>query len=939
MNTEIYTIIEGLNSAQKQAVEQFEGPSLIVAGAGSGKTKVLTCRIANVLSHGFDPGSILALTFTNKASKEMKERIAQIVGHKRARALWMGTFHSIFIRFLREDAELLGYPKTFTVYDTSDSRSAIKLCIKELNLDDKMYKPNEVQSRISLAKNSLITAAAYMRDNSLIQRDVDAKKPKICDIYALYEKKCKLAGAMDFDDILVNTNILLRDFPDVLQKYRERFKFILVDEYQDTNFSQYIIVKKLSAIHRNVCVVGDDAQSIYAFRGAKIENILNFRKDYPEAKEFKLEQNYRSTQTIVNAANSLIAKNSMQLKKDCFSAGEEGEKIEIVKAYTELEEAFLVAGSIASRSYSEKAIYSDFAVLYRTNAQSRAVEEALRKRGIPYKIYGGHSFYERAEVKDVMAYLRLVVNPKDNEAFKRIVNVPARGIGDTTVGNLQAAASSADVSIWEAIHTGDLASFGIKSAAANRLADFCRIIGEMSAKATSVNAYDLATEVLIRTGYMEYLKSDNSVEGQSRLENVEELFNSIKNYLEEIEAEALEDAAYASDEDSGAGATSSSKSESISNSSVISSSTSNSGSESSKVDSVLKKTVLMSDFLENISLMSAVDESSKDEDNNKVSLMTVHSSKGLEFKYVYIIGMEEKLFPSTNSSSTDTEIEEERRLFYVAITRAKRALTLSFCQTRQRWGSSESNPPSRFLREIDRKYLDKPLEKEDFMGGGLSSSFGSSNRFGSSSDRYDSGSGGRYDSGNGGRYDSGSGGRYDSGNGGRYDSGTGGRYDSGSGGRYDSGSGGRYDSGSSGDRFGNSGFQRKPQTPASGRPLPSSTQSSPGVSRSSSHGSSSTSSHGSLSTSSPRTSTPSSSGSSMPSSHGNSPQIRRPIENFEADPVSALKVGQTVEHDRFGIGTLVAMDGDLANLKAIVDFQDGGRKTLLLKFAKLRVVK
>ena len=909
MNTEIYTIIEGLNSAQKQAVEQFEGPSLIVAGAGSGKTKVLTCRIANVLSHGFDPGSILALTFTNKASKEMKERIAQIVGHKRARALWMGTFHSIFIRFLREDAELLGYPKTFTVYDTSDSRSAIKLCIKELNLDDKMYKPNEVQSRISLAKNSLITAAAYMRDNSLIQRDVDAKKPKICDIYALYEKKCKLAGAMDFDDILVNTNILLRDFPDVLQKYRERFKFILVDEYQDTNFSQYIIVKKLSAIHRNVCVVGDDAQSIYAFRGAKIENILNFRKDYPEAKEFKLEQNYRSTQTIVNAANSLIAKNSMQLKKDCFSAGEEGEKIEIVKAYTELEEAFLVAGSIASRSYSEKAIYSDFAVLYRTNAQSRAVEEALRKRGIPYKIYGGHSFYERAEVKDVMAYLRLVVNPKDNEAFKRIVNVPARGIGDTTVGNLQAAASSADVSIWEAIHTGDLASFGIKSAAANRLADFCRIIGEMSAKATSVNAYDLATEVLIRTGYMEYLKSDNSVEGQSRLENVEELFNSIKNYLEEIEAEALEDAAYASDEDSGAGATSSSKSESISNSSsrsdfssksesisnssVISSSgsTLSSGSENSKVDSVLKKTVLMSDFLENISLMSAVDESSKDEDNNKVSLMTVHSSKGLEFKYVYIIGMEEKLFPSTNSSSTDTEIEEERRLFYVAITRAKRALTLSFCQTRQRWGSSESNPPSRFLREIDRKYLNKPLEKEDFMGGGLSSSFGSSNRFGSSSDRYDSGSGSRYDS------------------------------------------------GSSGDRFGNSGFQRKPQTPASGRPFPSSTQSSPGVSRSSSHGSSLTSSHGSSSTSSPRTSTPSSSGSSMPSSHGNSPQIRRPIENFEADPVSALKVGQTVEHDRFGIGTLVAMDGDLANLKAIVDFQDGGRKTLLLKFAKLRVVK
>ena len=446
MKRDFSTIVEGLNCAQKQAVEQFEGPSLIIAGAGSGKTRVLTSRIANILNHGHKASSVLALTFTNKASKEMKERIAGMVGEGLARYLWMGTFHSVFIRFLREDAELLGFPKSFTIYDTSDSRSAIRVCVKELGLDEKMYKPNEVLSRISMAKNNLITAKAYLANGELMQRDAIARKPKIGEVYALYERKCRQAGAMDFDDILLYTNIMIRDFPQVLEKLQQRFSFILVDEYQDTNFSQYWIVKKLSANHRNLCVGGDDSQGIYAFKGATSENILNFRKDYPEAKEFKLEQNYRSTQTIVNAANSLIAKNSNRLNKECFSEAEAGEKIEVIRGYSDQEEAFTVVSSLMNRIYSDRAEYSDFAILYRTNAQSRVVEEALRKRSVPYRIYGGHSFYERQEVKDVLAYMRLLVNPKDDEAFRRVVNVPARGIGDTTMGYLAAAGGGASLS-------------------------------------------------------------------------------------------------------------------------------------------------------------------------------------------------------------------------------------------------------------------------------------------------------------------------------------------------------------------------------------------------------------------------------------------------------------------------------------------------------------
>lgn len=833
MKRDFYTIIEGLNSAQKQAVEQFEGPSLIIAGAGSGKTRVLTCRIANILNHGNKPGSILALTFTNKASKEMKERIAGLVGPDLARNLWMGTFHSVFIRFLRDDAELIGFPKSFTIYDTSDSRSAIRNCVRELQLDDKVYKPNEVLSRISMAKNNLITSAAYMSNAELMQRDSISRKPKIGEIYQLYEKKCRQAGAMDFDDILLYMNIMLRDFPQVLEKLQARFNFLLVDEYQDTNFSQYLIVKKLSARHRNVCVVGDDSQSIYAFRGARIENILNFLKDYPEAKEFKLEQNYRSTKTIVDAANSLIARNSNRLNKECFSEAEQGEKIEVVRGYTDQEEAFSVVSSIMSRLYSAKAQYSEFAVLYRTNAQSRVVEEALRKRSVPYRIFGGHSFYERAEVKDVMSYMRLLVNPKDDEAFRRVVNVPPRGIGDTTMLNLAAAAGAASVSMWEALHTGDLAAFGIKPAAAARLTDFANLISEIGSRVRTTNAYDISMEVVLRSGYMTHLKADTTIEGQARVENVEELFNSIK----ELEGEYLGGEIFEgelSDINTDTPPVFVKSQLSLNLQSAESVNSENPGEpDGQKSDNV--KMLLLETFLENITLMSAIDEKTDKEDNNKVSLMTVHSAKGLEFPYVYVIGMEDNLFPSITGTSSESEIEEERRLFYVALTRAMKHVTLSYAQSRFRWGNNVNYPPSRFLKEINRKFLNWPaLESE------LSSPFSESSLSGRSS-------------------------------------------------------------------FGSSGSESS----SSGR--------------SSYGGSGSGSSY---------------SGNSVPAER---PQFSQPsaaprTTPFIPDSVDKLRVGMNVEHERFGNGKIFSLEGDPLNMRAIVDFEQGGRKTLLLKFAKLRIL-
>jgi DNA helicase-2/ATP-dependent DNA helicase PcrA len=705
MGTKGNAILEGLNSEQAAAVGCVDGPVLIVAGAGSGKTRVLTSRIAYILAEKeCDPARILALTFTKKAASEMKERIAAMVGERRARRLYMGTFHSVFIRFLREYAESLGYPKTFTIYDTSDSVSAIKACIKELQLDEKVYKPKDVLSRISMAKNSLVTPGAYMRNAAAIQNDAAAKKPRIVDIYALYAQKCKLSGVMDFDDILLNMNILLRDNQEAFESIAGRFDYIMVDEYQDTNFAQYLILKKLSQKHGNICVVGDDSQSIYAFRGAKIENILNFKKDYPNHHIFRLEQNYRSTQVIVNAANSLIAKNSARIPKECYSRGENGEMIRMIQAYTEQEEALLVASSIVSRIQSEHAQYQDFAILYRTNSQSRALEEALRKRNLPYVIYSGHSFFERAEVKDMMAYFKLAVNPNDDESFKRVVNKPTRGIGDTSLGALNAAATAHQTSLFKAAFADDLEAYGLKAAAIKKIREFCLLLNELAMRVPREDAYDVAAAVAMQSGLLAFYKADNSIEGQSRVANIEELMNYVKAYVEERQNEMFEE--------------------------MQAEGTVAEGVELAASDLPV---VTLGDFLENISLLSAVDMEDEEDSNNKVALMTVHSSKGLEFPYVFVVGMEENIFPSGGWMASESEIEEERRLFYVAMTRAKKAVAFSFTQTRMRNGKHESNSPSRFLYEIDSSYVANPLVKEREGGEVRRQSFSSWKKDGGSS--------------------------------------------------------------------------------------------------------------------------------------------------------------------------------------------------------------
>lgn len=688
MENNANTILEGLNSEQRQAVSCVDGPVLIVAGAGSGKTRVLTSRIAYILEKGCPPDKILALTFTKKAASEMKERIALMVGERKARRLFMGTFHSVFIRFLREFAEGLGYPANFTIYDTSDSTSAVKSCIKELQLDEKVYKPKDVLSRISMAKNNLVTPEAYRRNALAQQNDAAARKPRICDIYQLYAQKCRQSGVMDFDDILLNMNILLRDSPAALDSISGRFRYIMVDEYQDTNYAQYLILKKLGASHRNICVVGDDSQSIYAFRGAKIENILNFQKDYPDNRTFRLEQNYRSTRTIVDAANSLIARNSARIPKKCYSEGEEGEKIKLINAYTEQEEALLIASSIMSRIRSDSARYQDFAILYRTNSQSRALEEALRKRNLPYVIYSGNSFYERAEVKDMMAYLKLTANPNDDESFKRVVNKPARGIGDTSLAALSAAALDNGCTLFRAVYLDNLESYGLKSAAIQKIRTFCEMISRFSSKSATEDAGTLAMSLAIESQLLVYYKSDNSIEGQSRAANVEELLNSVKSFVEERQSEYFEQ--MQADGTVGEG-------DSLSSSDL--------------------PVVTLDEYLENVSLLSAVDMEDDEDASNRITLMTVHSSKGLEFPYVYVAGMEENLFPSGGSMASENDIEEERRLFYVAITRAKKAVQLSFAATRMRNGKHESNSPSRFVREIDSRYIANPLNQDESEDG------------------------------------------------------------------------------------------------------------------------------------------------------------------------------------------------------------------------------
>lgn len=651
----MHNYLDELNESQRSAVVNTEGPSLVIAGAGSGKTRVLTYRIAHLLQNGARPGSVLALTFTNKAAKEMKHRISAIVGEDVAKHLWMGTFHSIFARILRMESDKLGYPPSFTIYDTADSKSLIKSIVKEMKLNDKAYKPGDILGRISSAKNDLVTPVAYARDATRISSDSASQKPLVCDIYARYMKQCYQSGAMDFDDLLLNTNILFRDYPDVLARYQDRFKYILVDEYQDTNLSQYRIIKKLAEKHHNICVVGDDAQSIYSFRGAKIENILNFRNDYPNYQLFKLEQNYRSTRTIVDAANSIIANNKGQIHKKVFSEKEEGHRIKVFKAYSDVEEGFIVANDIAERRMRHRYHYKDFAILYRTNAQSRIFEEALRKKNFPYKIYGGLSFYQRKEIKDLLAYFRLTVNPNDQESLKRIINYPARGIGDTTLDKLEQWSLNRGKSIWNIIVSGEMGQLGLNTGTQKKVIGFVQLIASFAAKTESLNAYELAREVVADSGILRELHQDKSIENQSKIENIEELINAIKEFT------------------------------------------------TNKIES--GETPSLVSFLEDVSLLTDQD-TEKPDDNDRVTLMTIHSAKGLEFKNVYVVGVEEALFPSPMASETEHGLEEERRLFYVAVTRAEEYAALSFAKNRYKYGELKFAKPSRFIGEIDQRYLD-----------------------------------------------------------------------------------------------------------------------------------------------------------------------------------------------------------------------------------------
>lgn len=649
-----------LNKAQKEAVVNTEGPALVIAGAGSGKTRVLTYRIAHLLQKGIRAESILALTFTNKAAGEMKERIVSIAGYDRSRYLWMGTFHSIFARILRSESDKLGYPSAFTIYDTTDSRSLIRQIIKELNLDDKIYKPSNIAARISSAKNMLLTARAYAANESIAVKDRSSKIPMMPDIYLRYAARCYKAGAMDFDDLLLNTNILFNDYPDVLNEYRNKFTHILVDEYQDTNYSQYLIVKRLSDSHRNVCVVGDDAQSIYSFRGARIENILNFKNDYPDYKLYKLEQNYRSTQTIVNAANSIIHKNAGQIKKTVFSKNTEGSKIRVMEALTDAEEGFKVASDIFDKHLSFQLRWQEFAVLYRTNAQSRVFEETFRKKNIPYKIYGGLSFYERKEIKDILSYFRIIINPNDEEAIRRTINYPKRGIGKTTVDRLFEFAAESGLSVWKIISEPDIKSSLLTPATWKRIAVYTELIQEFSKQIDGINAYESAVNITAGAGIHKELKNGHAPEDISKFENMQELLNAIKEFTESAETNG---------EPSG-----------------------------------------LVSYLESVALLTNQDNEKK-EDRDKVTLMTVHSAKGLEFENIYIVGLEENLFPSIMSIGENSKLEEERRLFYVAITRAKSLATLSFARHRYKWGNLEDCKPSRFLDDIDDKYLDYHLNK------------------------------------------------------------------------------------------------------------------------------------------------------------------------------------------------------------------------------------
>ena len=663
--------LDQLNESQREAVLYNDGPSLVVAGAGAGKTRVLTYKIAHLLQNGYQPHTILALTFTNKAAREMKLRIASVTSEYVTRYLWMGTFHSIFCRILRREAMHIGYTSNFTIYDAADSKNLIKTIIKEMLLDDKTYRPGLIQSRISNAKNALITCDAYDRNKNLLQHDRYANIPLTNDIYRRYQTRCFQAGAMDFDEILLQTNILFRDFPDVLAKYREQFQYVLVDEYQDTNFAQHLIVARLSELHRRVFVVGDDAQSIYSFRGANIDNMLRFKDFYPEYKIFKLERNYRSTQNLVNAANSLIAKNTNQIQKTVYSEKEKGSRIIVTSSYSDYEEGYLVSAKILDKIRNKGCAYADFAILYRTNAQSRIFEEVMRKRLIKYKIYGAQSFYQRKEIKDVIAYLRVVVNPKDEESVKRIINYPTRGIGDTTIDKLMQAAVANNTSLWSVIGDPLAYSVAINKGTISRLQDFQSLIADFQEKNKAMDAAEIVEYVIKKSGISALLSQDISVEGVSRLENLQELLHAPNEFVSSRKEEGSE-------------------------------------------------FISLTDFLMEVSLMTDQDND-KEENTDKVTLMTVHAAKGLEFKHVFVVGMEDDLFPSLHAMENRRELEEERRLFYVAITRAMEHCTITFSKTRFRNGKSNVAQPSMFLNDIEEKYLDfedevmLPSQKRNFF--------------------------------------------------------------------------------------------------------------------------------------------------------------------------------------------------------------------------------
>ncbi|WP_445382105.1 ATP-dependent helicase [Robiginitalea sp. IMCC43444] len=667
--------LEELNEAQKAPVLHKDGPLMVIAGAGSGKTRVLTYRIAHLMNQGVDAFNILALTFTNKAAREMKKRIADIVGGSEAKNLWMGTFHSIFARLLRYDGDKLGYPSNFTIYDTQDSQRLIASIIKEMGLDKDVYKYKQIQQRISSYKNSLITVKAYYQNPELQEADAMAKRPRLGEIYKNYVDRCFKAGAMDFDDLLLRTNELLTRFPEVLMKYQERFRYILVDEYQDTNHSQYLIVRALADRYQNICVVGDDAQSIYSFRGANITNILNFQRDYDDVAVYRLEQNYRSTKNIVNAANSIIAKNKNQLEKVVWTANDEGGRIKLHRSPTDAEEGRFVASTIFEMRMQQQLPNGDFAVLYRTNSQSRAIEDALRKRDIPYRIYGGLSFYQRKEIKDVLAYLRLIVNPGDEEALKRIINFPARGIGQTTVDKLTIAANQSGQTIFEVMENVQKSGVPVNSGIRRKLEDFVAMIKSFQIFNEQADAFSLAEHVAKKSGLLLEFKKDGTPEGIARMENIEELLNGIKDFVEG--QKELADA-----------------------------------------------TGNLSEFLEDVALATDMDKDTGDED--RVALMTIHLAKGLEFPHVFIVGMEEDLFPSAMSMNTRSELEEERRLFYVALTRAEKQAYLTYTQNRYRWGKLIDAEPSRFIEEIDEQFIDnltpadnyrfRPLLNADIFG-------------------------------------------------------------------------------------------------------------------------------------------------------------------------------------------------------------------------------